>query len=97
MKPQDTLAAVERLSEELAETKARAGALEAAVFDAIAAEHAGKGDVLLFQPPMKGDSVRRLADAVARRSGGLAAVFAGEGEQFAYALVQSEGRIFPLW
>lgn len=92
VKPQDTLAAVERLSEELAETKARAGALEAAVFDAIAAEHAGKGDVLLFQPPMKGDSVRRLADAVSRRSGGLAAVFAGEGEQFAYALVQSEGQ-----
>jgi alanyl-tRNA synthetase len=97
VKPQDTLAAVERLSEELAETKARAGALEAAVFDAIAAEHAGKGDVLLFQPPMKGDSVRRLADAVARRSGGLAAVFAGEGEQYAYALVQAEGQeLSPL-
>ena len=40
---------------------------------------------------MKPDSVRRLADAAAQTCGGLSAVFAGEGEHYAYALVRSDG------
>ena len=40
---------------------------------------------------MKPDSVRRLADAVAQRCGGLAAVFAGEGSQYNYALIRADG------
>ena len=56
-----------------------------------------KGDVVLFQPAMKGDSVRKLADAVAKRCGGLAAVFAGEDGQYAYALLRADGQdISPL-
>ena len=71
--------------------------LEEAVFEAIAKENQGKGDVVLFQPAMKGDSVRKLADAVAKRCGGLAAVFAGEDGQYAYALLRSDGQdISPL-
>ena len=58
----------------------------------IAAENEGKGDVVLFQPPMKGDSVRKLADSVAHRSGGLACVFAGENGQYAYAMVQAQAQ-----
>ena len=87
VKPLDTLAAVERLEAELAAVKARTAHLEEAVFDAIAKENEGVGDVVLFQPAMKGDSVRKLADTVAKRAGGLAAVFAGEDGQYAYALV----------
>ena len=46
---------------------------------------------------MRPDSVRRLADAVARRSGGLSAVFAGGDGHFAYALVRADGGdISPL-
>lgn len=92
VKPQDTLAAVERLEAELAAVKARAAALEEQVFDAIAAENRDRGDVVLFQPAMKGDSLRRLADGVARSCGGLAAVFAGEDGQFSYALVCAGGQ-----
>ena len=92
MKPQDTLAAVERLESELSAAKARMAHLEEAVFESIAGENEGKGDVVLFQPPMKGDSVRKLADAVAKRCGGLASVFAGEDGQYAYALVQADGQ-----
>lgn len=92
VKPQDTLAAVERLEAELAAVKARAAALEEQVFDAIAAENRDRGDVVLFQPAMKGDSLRRLADGVARSCGGLAAVFAGEDGQFSYALVRAGGQ-----
>lgn len=97
VKPQDTFAAVERLEAELADAKARAAALEEQVFAAMAAENEGRGDVVLFQPAMKGDSVRKLADAVAHRCGGLAAVFAGEEGRYAYALVRADGQdISPL-
>ena len=91
VKPQDTLAAVERLEAELSAAKVRMADLEESVFDAIARENAGRGDVVLFQPAMKSDSVRKLADAVAHRCGGLAAVFAGKEGRYAYALVRSDG------
>ena len=97
VKPVDTLCAVERLESELAAAKQRMARLEEAVFASIAQENAGRGNVVLFQMPMKGDSARKLADAVARECGGLAAVFAGEGGQYAYALVHGGGEdITPL-
>lgn len=97
VKPQDTLAAVERLEAELSAAKVRMAELESTVFDAIARDNEGKGDVVLFQSPMKGDSVRKLADAVAKRASGLTAVFAGEDSQYAYALVRADGQdISPL-
>ena len=46
---------------------------------------------------MKPDSVRKLADAAAKTCGGLAAVFAGEGTHYAYALGRADGQdISPL-
>ena len=88
----DTAAAVERLEAELSATKFRCAQLEEAVFAAMAEQQKDKGDVVLFQPAMKPDSVRRLADAVAHQCGGLAAVFAGpEDGKFNYALVHSDG------
>ena len=88
---------MERLAAELSATKVRMAHLEEAVFESIARDNAGKGNVVLFQPAMKGDSVRKLADAVAKRCGGLAAVFAGEDGQYAYALLRADGQdISPL-
>ncbi|MEY8389087.1 alanine--tRNA ligase-related protein [Oscillospiraceae bacterium 38-13] len=87
VKPLETLAAVERLEAELSAGKERIAGLEQTAFAAIAEEQAGKGDVLLFQPPMKPDSLRRLADLVGKRCGGTAAVFSGEGERWSYALI----------
>ena len=92
VKPVDAAAAVERLENELSAAKLRCAQLEESVFAAIAQEQAGKGDVLLFQPPMKPDSVRKLADAAAKTCGGLAAVFAGEGTHYAYALGRADGQ-----
>lgn len=91
VKPQSVDGAVERLELELSSLKEREARLEEQVFAALAAENAGRGDVLLLQSPMRPDSVRRLADAVARRCGGLAAVFAGEQDRYAYALVRADG------
>lgn len=91
VKPLETLAAVERLEAELAAGKERIADLEQTAFAAMAAEQAGRGDVLLFQSPMRPDSLRRLADAVGKSCGGLAAVFSGEGERWSYALVRADG------
>jgi len=97
VKPLEPLAAVERLEAELSAGKDRIAALEQTAFAAIAGEQAGRGDVTLFQSPMRPDSLRRLADAVAKRCGGLAAVFSGEGERWSYALVRADGAdISPL-
>ena len=92
VKSVDAAAAVERLEHELSAAKLRCAQLEESVFAAIAQEQAGKGDVLLFQPPMKPDSVRKLADAATKTCGGLAAVFAGEGIHYAYALSRADGQ-----
>ena len=91
VKPLETLAAVERLEGALAAGKERLAELEQIGFAAIAAGEAGRGDVLLFQSPMRPDSLRRLADAVGKSCGGLAAVFSGEGEKWSYALVRAGG------
>lgn len=97
VKPLDTLAAVTRLETELAAAKGRVAELEEQVFAQLAQQKADAGDVVLFQPPLRVDAVRRLADAVAQRCGGLAAVFAGEDTQFSYALVRADGAdIAPL-
>ncbi|WP_295586421.1 alanyl-tRNA editing protein [uncultured Oscillibacter sp.] len=97
VKPLDTAAAVERLAEELSSVKQRASSLETELFFHKAEAFRGKGDVLLMEPPMSGDSARRLADAVAKACGGLAAVFAGESGQYHYALIRADGAdIAPL-
>lgn len=97
VKPLELQAAVERLEGELAAGRERIAGLEQTAFAALATEREGLGDVLLFQPPMRPDSLRRLADAVGKRCGGLAAAFSGEGGKWAYALVRAGGAdISPL-
>ena len=96
-KPEQTYRAVTKLQGQLSDAAFRAARLEETAFSTLAAEYAGKGDVLLFQPLMAPDSVRRLADTVAKASGGLAAVFAGQEGRYSYALVRSDGAdISPL-
>lgn len=97
VKPLEIQGAVERLEEELSAAKVRMADLEQTAFAALAAGQAGRGDVLLFQSPMRPDSLRRLADAVGKSCGGLAAVFSGEGAKWSYALVRGDGGdIAPL-
>jgi len=45
------------------------------------------GDVLLVQPDMEPDSVRRLCDAVSGTCGGRCAVFAGTGGSYRWAVI----------
>ena len=91
VKPGDILPAVERLEEEQTALKGREATMEDQLFQRIAAEHAGAENVLVFQPALRPDGVRRLADALAHQCGGLTAVFAGEDGHFNYALLRADG------
>ena len=97
VKPQDAFAAVERQNAELTAAKLRMTELEDRLFALRAQSLAGRGDVLLLEPPMRPDGARKLADTTARAAGGLAAVFAGERDSYVYALVHAGGAdISPL-
>ena len=97
VKPLEAAAAVERLTEELTAAKARMAELEGEVFSHKAHEYCGKGDVVLVEPRLRPDGVRRLADAVARECGGLAAGFARGDGRYNYALGRADGAgIAPL-
>ena len=95
-KPDATAAAVERMQKELFALHGRAAALEEGDFARKAARYAGAGDVLLIEPPMPPDSLRRLCGAVQAGCGGRCAVFAGEGESYQYAIGRPEGDLRPL-
>ena len=91
VKPVDTLSAVERMESELSAAKFRSVELETELFGHIAGSLAGQDNVLLFRGEMRPDSVRRLADTVAQKTGGLTAVFAGADSHYAYALIRADG------
>ena len=83
--------------EELAAAKQRMTELEDQLFSLRAQALTDRGDLLLLEPPTRPDGARKLADAAAKASGGLAAVFAGAESSYVYALVQADGAdISPL-
>ena len=91
-KPLQTADAAARLLEAEAALKLRAAQLEEQVFAQKAQVLAGVGNVLLFEPPMTPDSVRRLTDLVMTACGGRAAVFAGsDAEGYKYAVGEADG------
>ena len=100
MKPLDNLChpvSVIREAEELAAAKQRMTELEDQLFSLRAQALTDRGDLLLLEPPTRPDGARKLADAAAKASGGLAAVFAGAESSYVYALVQADGAdISPL-
>lgn len=92
VKMSGTAAALERTLEELGTVKQRMSELEDQVFAATAEKHADRGDVLLLENYMRPDAVRKLANVVANRCGGLCAVFAGDDQnKYNYALVRADG------
>ena len=72
--------AARRMNEQLNQEKLRAAALEKRVFAAIAKDYENAGDVVHFEDGLSSVGVRELADAIAERCGGIAAVFSGTDE-----------------
>ena len=96
-KPLETAAAVRRLLDAEAAQKQRAAGLEEAVFAQKAQALAGAGNVLLFEPAMNPDSLRRLTDLVMSACGGRAAVFAGsDADGYKYAVGEQDGDLRQL-
>ena len=96
-KPLETAAAVQRLLDAEAAQKQRAAGLEEAVFAQKAQALMGKGNVLLFEPAMSPDSLRRLTELVMSACGGRAAIFAGgDAEGYKYAVGEQNGDLRQL-
>ena len=96
-KIEETGAAAARMNETLAAAKYRITGLERQIFSAIAANYAGKGNVVHFEENLDNTAVRDLADTIAEVCGGTAAVFSGSDEAgYAYCLVTREGDLRQL-
>ena len=92
VKGENTAAAVERLKEELSAARLRQSRLEESLFAQLAEQYAGQGTVILLQEGLQPDGARKLADALAKRCGGLAAVFSETAPgTHLYALVHANG------
>ncbi len=75
----------------------RIAQLERRILAAVARDYAGAGDVVHFEPQLRPDTLRELADAIAQTCGGTAAVFTGgEDEGYAYCLVSRTEDLRPL-
>lgn len=96
-RPDQTAKAVERLQEELFQTRGEVQRLEEKLFSMEAERWKDCKDVLLFQEEMAADSVRRLADAVMQTCGGCCAVFSRNQDQtYKYAIGQKDGDLRSL-
>lgn len=92
----ETAAAVKRLSDQLGEEKLCVANMQRQLFSYTAAAYAGKGNVVHFEPALSGGQLRQLAEAVAGRCGGVAAVLSGEKENYAVCLACPRGDVSAL-
>lgn len=95
-KPGETAAAVERLQKDVYALRGRVAELEEGDFVRKAEELAGKGDVLLIEGAMSGESLRKLCGLVKEKCGGRCAVFAGADGVYQYAVGQDGGDLRGL-
>lgn len=96
VKPTASLAGVERVLAELSALKLRCARLEESAFAQTAAQYENKGNVLLFEEEMGGDSLRKLCGAVTKTCGGRCAVFAGADGAYKYAIGHTDGDLRAL-
>ena len=88
----ETGAAAKRVNEALAAEKFRAVSLQKKLFAIMAESYVNCGAVLHFEEDLEPAMVRELADAIAAKCGGRAAVFSGSDETgYSYCLAVREG------
>lgn len=92
-KAEATSEAVERLLREAEAAAYRITGLENRIFEEISSKYTGKDRTAVFEPNLSSDGVRRLADMLLSRCGGIAAVFSGDGETYKYALGAKNGDV----
>lgn len=94
---QETGEAARRMNDALSAEQVTNAMLWKRIFAGIAGRLENTGNVLYFEDALTPNQLRELADAIAERCGGIAAVFSGrDGEGFAYALVTRTGDLRAL-
>lgn len=92
----ETGEAARRMNELLSAQKYRMAGLEKRVFAGIAESYVNQGNVLHFEENLGADGVRELADAIADKCCGRAAVFSGGEGGYAYCLIARQGDLRQL-
>ena len=92
----ETAAAVKKLSDQLAEEKLHGVQLQKRLFAYTAEGYAGKGNVVHFEQALSGSALRQLAEAVAERCGGVAAVLSGVENSYSLCLACPGGDVSAL-
>ena len=85
------------MNELLGAEKFRIAGLQRRIFHSIAESYVNCGDVLHFEPELEPVQVRELADAIADRVSGTAAVFSGTDERgYSFCLMTRQGDLRAL-
>ncbi len=93
----ETGAAARRMNETLEQEKLRYGSLQKKLFRFVSESYVNCGNVLHFEEGLDPVQIRELADAIAEKCGGRAAVFSGaDGSGYGFALVTREGDLRPF-
>ena len=93
----ETGEAARRMNEVLNQEKFRYVQLQRKMFGNIAERYVNSGNVLHFETDLEPVMVRELADAIAEKCGGVAAVFSGsDGDGYCYCLVTRQGDLRQL-
>ena len=88
-----TGAAAQKMADALAAEKLRANKLQSSLFDRLAAEYAGKGNIWRFEKDLAPAQLRELADKIAERCGGWAAVLGGQEGAYSICIVSRAGEV----
>jgi len=96
-KPEETGLAAQRMNETVEAMKYRITGLEMRIFSSIADRFAGQENAVCFEENLDNTAVRILADAIADKVTGFAAVFSGSDEAgYAFCLVTRNGDLRAL-
>ena len=92
----ETGEAARKMNARLAAAEYRCTGLERRIFDSIAENCAGKGDVVCFEPDLNPNGLRELADRIASVCGGMAAVFSENENGCNLCLMNKNGDVKDL-
>ncbi len=92
----ETAEAARKVNEALSAEKLRANALQSSLFDRLASDYAGRGNVLLFREDLSPNQLRELADKISDRCGGWAAVLSGREGAYSICILHKGGDLKPI-
>ena len=92
----ETASAVQRLLDENNSLKSHVMALREQRAEALAAQYAGAGNVLLFEDGLDSDALRRLCDSVQQSCGGRCVCCSADGDKYKYAMGWKNGDLRAL-